>query len=224
MMAETATITVQHELTNLVRLAEYFGKNKDFHYKAGLNTVLLCSRNNVNLNYIVSNGSDQNELLKFIGDAKRKCGSFIYIYLSHPKDELLKSLSIDNRIEIFKGATLFIKPQKTDVVQNCRCDFKEDIIDSQLEIVVCIKDGDVVGSMKLFYDGQDMGIYELVIEQEHRMKGFGRDMINYAKTVAFKKGAKLLVVQVKDNIDVFYMKLGFERLEKLLAVKIESIA
>jgi len=214
--------TYQHELTNLVELAEYFGKNENSHLKAGHNSILLCNNNNVNLNFIVSNGSDQNELLNFIRDAKIMCDSFFYVYLSHSNDQLLKSISIDGRIEIFKGSTLFIKPRNTDVIQNNGYEFKESIIDSQLENVEYIKDSNVIGSMMLFYDGQDMGIYELVIDLAHRMMGFGRRMINYAINAAYRKGAKLLVVQVEDNLSTFYIKLGFDKLGNISVVKIKT--
>jgi len=226
-MARAVNIAFQHELINLAKLAEYFGrnnKNNDIYYSAGKNTVLLCNKNSGNLNYIVSNGSDKAELFKFIGVAKKECSSYFYIYLSHARKEVLNILTTDKKIDIFKGATFYSRPTKTVLTKNRGFEFREMVLDSQLEIVEIVKDGIVIGSMKLFYDGRDMGIYELFIEQEYRMKGFGRKMIKYAKYVAFNKYANLLVAQVEDNLFAFYKKLDFEILGKILVVKIKSLS
>jgi ribosomal protein S18 acetylase RimI-like enzyme len=72
-----------------------------------------------------------------------------------------------------------------------------------------------VGWIELGYDkwNNRMRVWELLVDEEHRRKGFGTLLMKHAVNITRERGARMLVLETQTNnaeaID-FYLNFGFE--------------
>jgi GNAT superfamily N-acetyltransferase len=88
-------------------------------------------------------------------------------------------------------------------------------------IYVAEKDGIIIGTFELLimhnlaHSGKPSAIVEdIVVDEEHRSKGLGREMMNYAMEISKKFGCYKLMLSSNINRErahKFYDNLGFER-------------
>jgi GNAT superfamily N-acetyltransferase len=88
-------------------------------------------------------------------------------------------------------------------------------------IFVAEKDGRIVGTFELLimdnlaHFGKPSAIVEdVVVDEEHRSKGIGREMMNYAMEISKKHGCYKLMLSsntTRERAHKFYEKLGFAR-------------
>ena len=114
----------------------------------------------------------------------------------------------------------------TDIVSQLHIDMprfvwtRPDYIKKQIkngEYFLLEDKGVLVGAVSLRVRYNKMHIETLVIKKEYQLKGFGTQLINFAKTHSLEKGYKKLHAYsfLEYNMENFYKKKGFTQLEHL---------
>jgi ribosomal protein S18 acetylase RimI-like enzyme len=80
-------------------------------------------------------------------------------------------------------------------------------------VFVAEDNGKVIGSSMAGYDGYSAWVYSVAVEPEHRMKGVGKELVQFATEVLKGLGAIKVGLQVDSNnkgVIEFYKSMGFE--------------
>lgn len=74
----------------------------------------------------------------------------------------------------------------------------------------------IVGSVMLCRDGDTLGIYNLCIATEHRNQGWGRNILDWARTVAGIEG-RIVTLQCDERLATWYRRSGFTEVGEISA-------
>lgn len=76
--------------------------------------------------------------------------------------------------------------------------------------------GAVIGSLMLCREGATLGVYNLCVTPDHRNQGWGRNMLEWARTVAGAEGRKV-TLQCETRLADWYRSAGFSESGEITA-------